>query len=690
MFNFVKKINIPFMEAKQNFITNFIQQQDVQFLIPVYQRNYDWKNEHCKQLLSDIKKVGKNEDIATHFIGSIVYVQTGLSTSPVLTIIDGQQRLTTITLLISALVRKSNESGNKKLSDELTRRYLINEFKSDDEKLKLKPIKKDNEALRYALGLSSNEVKSYSRIIENVNFFYENISTEEIEIIKQGIQKLVFIEISLDKAKDDPQNIFQSLNSTGLDLSQADLIRNYILIGLTSKVQTRIYENYWIEIEQNTTEVSSQLIKTSDFIRDYLTFKFSSIPTINKVFEVFKQRYQFNSENELVEILEEIKLFSKFYRYFINPELHKNNLVVDNLKLIKKLQINVSYPFLLQVFNAHNNGKISDDILIEVIELIQSYTWRRFISNLATNALNKVFMDLYKSIDEENFLYSLQVALISKKGYQRFPNNDEVLSNLTNKDMYNIQPKNRTYFLERLENYGHKIQINIENNSNVSIEHIFPQKPTPEWREKLREQFEEMKSRINTAANLTLSAFNSDLSNSFFTHKRDLPIKGYKASPLRIDKYLAEIEDWNVETLNQRQKSIENRFIEIWKYPNISIEELDTTDELNILDIDYESVRGQSMDYFIFFETKYEKPNWQTLLKTVSTIMFEREPYMFLDTELKDRLKVTTEPKTIGRPLQVSQSYFIESNLSASFIVQRVQRILEVCETDDDLIIKLK
>ncbi len=678
------------MEAKQNLITKFMQQQDVQFLIPVYQRNYDWKNEHCKQLLTDIKKAGLTDKIASHFIGSIVYVQSGISTEPLLTIIDGQQRLTTLTILVAALTRKAKEAENKRLADELTRRYLINEFREEDEKLKLKPIKKDSEALKFVLGIKDKEMDTFSRIIENYNFFYENISIDEVEIVKNGFQKLVFIEIALDHANDDPQKIFQSLNSTGLDLSQADLIRNYILIGLNAKTQNKIYENYWLEIEKNTTEDNSQISRTSDFIRDFLTFKFSSIPNLNKVFDVFREKYEFENTDELIKLLDEIKHYSKIYNYFINPETFPIDSVRKNLKLIKKLQINVSYPFILQVFNAYQQNKINIEILNEVLEIIQSFVWRRFICGVATNALNKIFMDLYKSIDEDNFVYSLQVSLVTKKGSQRFPNNEEVLRELKHKDLYNIQAKNRSYFLERIENYGHKIQTTIDNNSDVTIEHIFPQRPNPEWREKLGEQFEEMKTYINTAANLTLSAFNTELSNSYFTVKRDLPEKGYKASPLRMDKFLAEIDEWNLETLSLRRQWIEKRFLEIWNFPDIKIEENSTFDEINLLDIEPESVRHQSMDYFIFFETKYEKPNWQTLLKTVSTIMFEREPHIFLSTELKERVKLTTDPNTLGRPMQISQSYFLESNLSASFIVQRVQKILEFCETDDDLMVKLK
>ncbi len=661
------------MEAKQNLIARFIQQQDTQFLIPVYQRNYDWKQEHCKQLLVDIKKAGIDSSIHSHFIGSIVYIHHGLSTSSMLTIIDGQQRLTTLTILIIVLTHKAIEMGNQRLADELTKKYLLNEFMDDEEKLKLKPIKKDNFALKLILNNSTNDFGEYSRIIENYNYFYSNISLDEVEVVRNGFQKLVFIEIGLENGKDDPQKIFQSLNSTGLDLSQADLIRNYILMGLNHKAQHRIYDNYWIEIEQNTTESNSKNNRMSDFIRDYLTFKFSSIPNQNKVFEVFKEKCTFSSEQDLIDLLEDIKLYSKCYKLFINPEYENNIKIRENLKLIKKLQINVSYPFLLQVFKVYFENLINSEAVVSILEIVQSFVWRRFICGLATNALNKIFMDLFKSLDPNDLINSLLLTLIKKKGYHRFPNNEDIISELSTKDMYNIQPKNRTYFLERLENYGYRISIQIDNNDEISIEHILPKNPNRTWKETLSDEYEEMILLVNTAPNLTLSAFNSDLSNSSFLTKRDLPEKGYRYSPLRMDKLLSSFDEWNLTNYKIRQKWILDRFFEIWKYPDIVIEDDYDFDEINILDIDPNDVVYKSIDYFIFFDVKYENQSWTDLLNKVATIMFELEPEQFLSSELGNKIKLTSNENNLLRPLKISNTYFIEANLGSKDIVKRIQ-----------------
>ncbi len=679
------------MEAQQNSISRFMEQRDARFYIPVYQRNYDWKEEQCKQLLKDILAAGKNEKIDSHFIGSIVFIQMNLITSsPQLTIIDGQQRLTTLTLFIAAIVKLAKENNRSDLANKLTDRFLINDESDEDEKLKLKPIKKDDLSLRFALGLHHSEINEYSRVIENFNYFYSNVNANEIDIAYRGFQKLIFIEIALDKLKDDPQKIFQSLNSTGLDLSQADLIRNYILMDREPKEQEYIYTKYWVVIENNTTEKISKSNRMSDFIRDFLTFKFSNIPNQNKVFEIFREKFSFELMEDLELLLIELKEYSRYYKYLINPDLETNETIKLNLKLIKKLQINVSYPFILQVYKAYSDGLIDASVFIKTLEIVQSFVWRRFIAGLATNALNKIFMDLYKSTDINDFVNSLYISLIKKTSTQRFPNNDEIIKELDSKDMYNIQPKNRTYFLERLENYGQRIQIQIDGNDEISIEHIFPRNPVKEWKENLNDGYEIFLKLVHTAPNLTLSAFNSELSNSVFCTKRDLTEKGYKDSPLRIDKLLAEFDEWNLPNYNIRKDWITKRFFEIWKYPDIVIEDTDGFDEKNILDFEPSEVIYKSIDYFIFFDEKYENKNWTDLLSITSKLMFELEPEQFLNTDLGNKLKLTSDPLILLRPLKISNTYFIESNLGSKDIVKRVQCILEQCEKDDELILKIR
>lgn len=225
------------MKANETKVDKFLATNETTFAIPVYQRNYDWTLIQCKQLLHDIIETGKSDDINAHFIGSIVYVHDDVYTASgltELTIIDGQQRLTTITLIYISLYRLAQQLNNQMQVNRIHKTYLINEFAPEAEKLKLKPTENNKEALRHILNSEvREEFKGYSKIIENFNFFKNSITAENYEIVQRGLSKLIFIDIALDRQRDNPQRIFESLNSTGLELSQADLIRNYILMGLS-------------------------------------------------------------------------------------------------------------------------------------------------------------------------------------------------------------------------------------------------------------------------------------------------------------------------------------------------------------------------------------------------------------------------------------------------------------------------
>ena len=480
------------MKANEINLNRFLSQSDTQFIIPVYQRNYDWSHHQCKQLLDDILEIGTNSKKNAHFIGSIVYVHDDVySASGIreLTTIDGQQRLTTLTLIYLVIYRLAKTLGKEQLFNKINETYLINKFATDEEKLKLKPTENNNRALKYLLRSDNQEEYSdFSRLIDNFNYFKSRILEENYEAVLTGISKLMFVEISLDRDKDDPQRIFESLNSTGLELSQADLIRNYILMGLKRKSQNKIYENYWEHIEQLSKDESTNSSKVSDYIRDYLTLENKKIPNKNKVYHEFKEKYPTSTVEVLENILTPIKKLVKHYNKLLNPAHEPDNDIRQQLQYINRLEINVAYPFLLKVYDDYSTGVISKQTFIEVLELIQAFTWRRFIIGLPTNALNKIFMRLYEDIDSQNYLTSIQLALLKKKGSQRFPRNKEVVNTLREKDMYGIKPKNRVYFLERLENHRNRELVKIDGNSDITIEHIFPQNPEPKWKIELGEE----------------------------------------------------------------------------------------------------------------------------------------------------------------------------------------------------------
>ena len=444
------------MKANETKVDKFLATNETTFAIPVYQRNSDWTLFQCKQLLRDIIEVGKSEETNAHFIGSIVYVHDDVyiaSGLTELTIIDGQQRLTTITLIYIALFRIAEELNNQMLVNRIQKTYLINEFAPEEEKLKLKPTENNKEALGYILNSKElGEFKGYSKIIENFEYFRSAISAESFEIIQRGLSKLIFIDIALDRQKDNPQRIFESLNSTGLELSQADLIRNYILMGISRANQDRIYKSYWEVIEKNAKDETLNKTRVSEFIRDYLTLKNKEIPNKGDVYYKFKDKHPTSTIDELETVLTELKSLVKYYNKLTNPQNEPDKQIRTQLEYINRLEINVAFPFLMKVYEDFSNDIIDKVTFISVLSTIQSFAFRRFILGLPTNALNKIFMRLYEKVKKDNYFYSIQKSLLQRSGVQRFPRNTEIIKALKEKDVYNIKPKNRTYLFERLEN----------------------------------------------------------------------------------------------------------------------------------------------------------------------------------------------------------------------------------------------
>jgi uncharacterized protein with ParB-like and HNH nuclease domain len=692
------------MKANEVNLNKFLAQPDTQFVIPVYQRNYDWSTAQCEQLFNDILIVGIDQNQASHFIGSIVYIHDDIySVSGIneLSIIDGQQRLTTITLLYISLFAYAQINGNNALVNKIEETYLINKFADDREKLKLKPTENNVQALRFLLrNDSSDSFVEYSRLIENYNFFISRIAPQNFEIILRGISKLIFVEISLERSKDDPQKIFESLNSTGLELSQSDLIRNYILMGLKSKDQEKIYENYWKVIEFNATYKDTNNNRVSDFIRDFLTIENRDIPNKDKVYVEFKKRYSFtdleDGENlqELESILGKIKKYSYYYNKFINVNNEQDLEIRSQLNYISRLEINVAYPFLLEVYNDYASKVIDKETLINVFELVQAFTWRRFIVSLPTNSLNKIFMRLYEDINKQDYLPSLQRALLRKKSTQRFPRNDEVLTILKDRDMYGIQSKNRTYFLEKLENFENKEPVRIENNTDISIEHIFPVNPDKEWINILGdEEYNIIKEKyLNTIANLTLSGNNGKLSNKYFTAKRDMNIdgkeQGYKFSRLWLNRYLANINKWNKEEIEKRFELIANRFLQIWPFPNVNvdIDESFQNEEINIFDA--EDPTNKKLDYAIFFNQKLEINSISNLYNHIIKALFELSPTLFFTTNIGEKLGLTKDATECTQPTILNETYFIESGINSKMKFDRIKLVLNAMDITDELYIK--
>lgn len=685
------------MKASEAKLNDLIKKNDIQFVIPVYQRNYDWTIKECKVLLNDIKDAGKlNRE---HFIGSIVYVddhapKTGIQE---LIIVDGQQRLTTIILIYLRLYKLAEKLNDTRLRDRMYEHYLINKYaNTDEEKIKLKPTENNDKALKSIF--LDNEFKEKSNIIDNYNFFEKEITDINYETILDGLEKLIFVDMSLDRKEDDPQRIFESLNSTGLALSQGDLIRNYILMKLNSKEQKYIYETYWEHIEKNARDESLNKDMVSDFIRDFMTAEYNKIPNKNRIYEEFKEKYSISDLNQIENYLNTLKEYSSYYNKLLNPKNEIDKDISIKLENIKTLEVNVSYPFFLKIYKDYGDKVIDNKTFLKIIDLIESFVFRRFICDVFSNAMNKIFMSLYSKIDKNNYYDSLEEYLCKLKNVQRFPDNDEVINKLKEKDIYNgMNTKRKLYLFNKLEMGLGKTVVDFSK-TDFEIEHIFPQNPIKEWKDNLTdEEYKTMQSRLHTIANLTISANNKELSNKTFLDKKNMNIdnkeQGYKYSHLWLNEYLKTIDEWNIKNLETRFDELKYRFIRVWIYPDIKIEKTNNniiTEEVNIFEAD--DPTGKKLEYIIFNGEKINITDVSKLFSYILKYYYNQNSNLFFTEEIQNLIQITKNKDELRSeyPIDIDDIYFAENNYSSERKFYLIKYLIEKFDMEDELYIKYK
>ncbi|TPH51925.1 DUF262 and DUF1524 domain-containing protein [Helicobacter pylori] len=555
------------MDAEATTLLKFMEEsQKNQFVIPIYQRLYSWEKEQCQQLWDDIIKIGGDDKMNGHFIGSILYVLDGNKHSGnTLLIIDGQQRLTTITLLLTALRNHlSDEVKRKEIEDH----YLINSDKDGDKKFRLILSWSDKDTLLYLIDKDRRKPSEpSSKIVENFKLFEEWISknTNQLETIFKGLEKLMIVGIALDKEKDDPQLIFESMNSKGMELAQTDLIRNYIIMETEAEKQEDFYNKYWRAMEEEFKQNKKLFDR---FVRHYLTIKTREIPNINKVYVALKDYRQ----KEGIGIEDLLKDLQKYCGYFCQIEFKKeaDKDLNKALGFLVDLEMDVVYPLLLELYSDYSDGVLSKADFIPIIALIESYICRRAVCRLGTNSLNKVFPSFTKHIQKDEYFKSLKVHFGSLTEKQRFPNNDEFKDCFITIDFYKF--KKREYFFERLENFDRKEPVDTQ---KCNIEHIMPQTLTPEWERDLGENFKEIHDKyLHTIGNLTLTGYNPEYSNKSFQEKQGME-KGFKDSPLRLNQGLRDLKSFGEEEIEKRANDLADWALKIWTYPKLDAETLE-------------------------------------------------------------------------------------------------------------------
>jgi len=606
------------MKATEANLLEFIKKSN-QFSIPIYQRLYSWTEKECERLWDDIITTG-SRNVPSHFIGSIMYIEKGLYqiTKPEpLLIIDGQQRLTTISLLLEALARQIGDNEIEGFSAKKIRNYyLINPLENGDRKYKL--LLSQNDRNTYISIIEQKEYpKGFSVRIKNIFEYFTNkidkLSENDIQNLCLGLLKLFIVDISLNRDQDNPQLIFESMNSTGKDLSQADLIRNFMLMRLDGETQKRLYEYYWrpMELEFGQEAYSSYF---DSFMRHYLTMKTGNIPKIDEVYEEFKN-YFYNTQRDNEEELKELK---KYAAYFCAMALDKeeDKKLKEAFSDLRELKVDVSYPLLLELYNDYKIDILSKNDFIEIIKLIESYVFRRAVCGIPTNSLNKTFASFGKSIIKEKYLESIKAHFNKMTSYRRFPNDEEFVTELKYKDLYNF--RSRSYWLRRMENHDRKERVNV---SEYTIEHILPQNNNlnHDWRQALGPDWEKIQQKyVHTIGNLTLTGYNSEYNDNFFTDKRDMK-GGFRESPLKLNRELANLDTWNEETILQRAEDLSKEALKVWQYPQLDQTILDQYRKKE------ETLTEYSLDSYEFLK---EGSKTRTLFEKL------RKEILYLDSEI--------------------------------------------------------
>jgi uncharacterized protein with ParB-like and HNH nuclease domain/predicted transport protein len=548
-----------------------------QFVIPIYQRTYSWTERECRQLWDDIIRAGTNDAVSAHFIGSIVYVEKGLyqvMSQPSLMVIDGQQRLTTVTLLIAALAKAVGEtepvdgfSGRK-----LRHYYVLNPEETGERHYKLLLSQTDKASLIAIVSGAELPKERSLRVTENFGFFESWIvdSKSDLASVCKGLAKLVVVDIALNRDQDNPQLIFESMNSTGRELSQADLIRNFILMGLEQQLQTRLYEQYWRPMELDFGQ-EAYTTEFDGFMRHYLTVKTGQIPNVSEIYEAFKTHaLSAGLEKSIAETL--VKEMREYAKYFCAMALgtEADKELGAAFSDLRELKVDVSYPFLLDLYRDYANGVLGKSDFLSAVRLVEAYVFRRAVCNIPTNSMNKTFATFGKALQKSKYLESIQAHFLLLPSYRGLPDDQEFRRNIQVRNLYRF--RTRSYWLRRLENHGRKEPVVVD---EYTIEHIMPQcdndpaKVPPAWRLELGPEWERVwNETLHTLGNLTLTGYNSEYSNRPFQEKRDMN-GGFKESPLKLNAGLGQLEHWNEEAIKSRAARLADAAIGVWARPKL-------------------------------------------------------------------------------------------------------------------------
>lgn len=551
------------MKAQDLQFTQLIQGAK-QFIIPIFQRTYSWERSHCEQLWNDIVRVGSHSQLDSHFIGSAVYIPEQ-ETSAAITrwlVIDGQQRITTITLLLLALMRrlKGENLDTPVSAAEVEDYYLRNRYGKEEQAYKILLTKTDKDTLITLLDDKKPPELASQRILENFAFFTDKISAADLDVVYTGIQKLMIVDVRLQQGLDNPQMIFESMNSTGKALTQADLIRNFVLMGLPHEQQTHLYNEFWRPME-SLFGPESYNSHFDEFMRFFLVIHTGNYRI--KKDEVYAEFKIYSQKIEVAALLKNLLEFAGYYCCLALGK-EKDPELGATFRDIRELRADVCYPLLMEIYKDYSSDFISKQEFIEIALLVESYVFRRAVCDIPTNSMRQTFATFSRKIKKDRYLESVKAAFSLLPSYRRFPDDDEFKRQFKVRNLYAFN--RRSYWLRRFENFGRKERVLVQ---DYTVEHIMPQNEnlSDAWKKELGDDWKRIHDQyLHRLGNLTLTGYNSEYSDRPFSEKRDIA-GGFKQSPLKLNEGLGACEKWNEDALNARANKLSEKAIAVWRAP---------------------------------------------------------------------------------------------------------------------------
>ena len=692
------------MDGKAIKLLKYLDGSDKRFIIPVYQRNYSWKVENCRQLYDDLVKLIRKK-MKLHFFGSLVSVYNGIQEE--FLIIDGQQRVTTVSLLLLAmhniLKEKKLVAKDERLIDKIFEEYLVDKYAPSEKRIKLKTVNRDLEAFEKLFDEDPSEFIPNSDVTINYLYFYDRILKEEITIdeLYEAVSKLMVINITVGE-DDNPQLIFESLNSTGVDLTEGDKIRNYVLMGQSAENQEAFYKKYWSKIEFCTGNNNNNNNGVSLFVRDYLSVKRQATPSMDKIYVVFKA-YVNESGLIMEELLKDLLYYARLYEILLLAKF-EDGVVSSGIGRLNYLETTVSRPFFLQVLHLHKQGVLSLQDLREIFALVENFLFRRNICEVPTNALNKIFLTLDREIHRydgtyANYVEKMKFALLTKKESGRFPDDQEFATALSDKQVYLMRSRYKNYLFERFENFGTEeikdVLKRIET-GKYTIEHIMPQTLTPAWRTALGEDCQRIHAQwLHRLANLTLTAYNSSYSNNTFIEKRDAE-NGFKNSGIRMNQLIAQKDKWTEEELLDRDAYMIARAKEIWTYPQTEYQPEEKQLDAVSLDDDMD-LTGNQIAKFSFKNAEQAVESWTDMYAKVLKILHTEDSSKLTDlayttdSGIEMASHVSHEENHFTNKVKIAENIFVWTGTATQYKLTSLRKFFAMFGIDPaELVFYLK